>query len=142
MTHHCHDCCCATAWRALGVTDYTVLSLPEHITALRAKLKGVEEVRDEYHQQWGEALESEEALKEKLAASEQAAYDVHGTIEALKAKLSQVGEERDAYIRRIEDEQPIFESMRQHLAALTQERDRLKVEIEAWRQKVQKVLTP
>lgn len=36
---HCVDCCCAQSWKALGVTKYTGLSIPEHIERLRAALK-------------------------------------------------------------------------------------------------------
>jgi hypothetical protein len=35
---HCKDCCCARAWKALGVTEYTGLSIPEHIEMLRKQL--------------------------------------------------------------------------------------------------------
>ena len=34
---HCKDCCCARCWKALGITEYTSLSIPEHIDALRAE---------------------------------------------------------------------------------------------------------
>jgi hypothetical protein len=36
--HHCKDCCCARSWAALGITEYTGKSLPEHIEELRASL--------------------------------------------------------------------------------------------------------
>jgi hypothetical protein len=47
---HCKDCCCARAWEALGVTTYTGMSIPEHITQLRdevtkARAEGLEEGR-------------------------------------------------------------------------------------------------
>ncbi len=35
---HCRDCCCARAWKALGITEYTGLSIPEHIELLRNQL--------------------------------------------------------------------------------------------------------
>jgi hypothetical protein len=35
---HCKDCCCARAWKALGITEYTGLSIPEHIEQLRKQL--------------------------------------------------------------------------------------------------------
>jgi hypothetical protein len=35
---HCKDCCCARSWRALGVTEYTGKSIPEHIEELRAEI--------------------------------------------------------------------------------------------------------
>jgi|SRR5580698_202812 hypothetical protein len=38
---HCKDCCCARSWQALGVTDYTGMSIPEHIERLRAALEAV-----------------------------------------------------------------------------------------------------
>lgn len=45
---HCKDCCCARAWKALGVTSYTGLSIPEHILALRTQLEAVlKKQRDE-----------------------------------------------------------------------------------------------
>ena len=28
-SNHCVDCCCARAWKALGITEYTGLSIPE-----------------------------------------------------------------------------------------------------------------
>jgi hypothetical protein len=37
-TAHCQDCCCARSWKALGVTEHTGKSIPEHITDLRADL--------------------------------------------------------------------------------------------------------
>lgn len=40
---HCVDCCCARSWKALGITEYTGKSIPEHIDQLRsALLKAVE----------------------------------------------------------------------------------------------------
>jgi len=36
---HCKDCCCAQSWAALGITDYTGMSIPEHITAMRAEIE-------------------------------------------------------------------------------------------------------
>jgi hypothetical protein len=39
--NHCKDCCCARAWKALGITGYTGLSIPEHILALRTQLETV-----------------------------------------------------------------------------------------------------
>lgn len=36
---HCRDCCCARSWKALRVTEYTGLSIPEHIEALRSTLE-------------------------------------------------------------------------------------------------------
>ncbi len=35
---HCRDCCCARSWKALGITEYTGKSIPEHIEQLRAAL--------------------------------------------------------------------------------------------------------
>ena len=35
---HCIDCCCARSWKALGITEYTGLSIPEHIERLRPLL--------------------------------------------------------------------------------------------------------
>ena len=35
---HCKDCCCARSWKALGITQYTGKSIPEHIDALRTQL--------------------------------------------------------------------------------------------------------
>lgn len=37
MEEHCKDCCCAQSRKALGVTEYTGKSIPEHIAALRAQ---------------------------------------------------------------------------------------------------------
>jgi hypothetical protein len=34
-SEHCVDCCCARAWKALGIDKYTGLSIPEHIEQLR-----------------------------------------------------------------------------------------------------------
>jgi hypothetical protein len=40
---HCRDCCCARSWKALGITEYTGKSIPEHIEQMRsALLKAVE----------------------------------------------------------------------------------------------------
>lgn len=33
---HCKDCCCAESWKALGISEYTGKSIPEHIADLRA----------------------------------------------------------------------------------------------------------
>jgi len=35
IKHHCKDCCCARSWEALGISEYTGKSIPEHIAALR-----------------------------------------------------------------------------------------------------------
>ena len=35
--NHCEDCCCAKSWKALGITEYTGKSIPEHITELRSE---------------------------------------------------------------------------------------------------------
>lgn len=45
--HHCHDCCCARSWEALGVTSYTGVSIVESIEALRARLEKSEHERQE-----------------------------------------------------------------------------------------------
>ena len=37
--NHCKDCCCAQSWKALGITEYNGLSIPENIAALTAKLE-------------------------------------------------------------------------------------------------------
>jgi hypothetical protein len=34
---HCKDCCCARSWAALGISEYTGKSIPEHIASLRAE---------------------------------------------------------------------------------------------------------
>jgi hypothetical protein len=34
---HCKDCCCARSWAALGITEHTGKSIPEHIASLRAE---------------------------------------------------------------------------------------------------------
>jgi hypothetical protein len=41
---HCKDCCCARSWKALGITEYTGLSIPEHIERLRAQLAKAQSV--------------------------------------------------------------------------------------------------
>jgi Protein of unknown function (DUF2384) len=33
--NHCVDCCCARSWKALGISEYTGKSIPEHIRELR-----------------------------------------------------------------------------------------------------------
>jgi len=38
---HCQDCCCARSWRALGITQYTGSSIPEHIQKQRAALEEI-----------------------------------------------------------------------------------------------------
>lgn len=35
---HCKDCCCARAWKALGISEYTGKSIPEEITELAVRL--------------------------------------------------------------------------------------------------------
>ena len=35
---HCDDCCRARSWEALGITEYTGKSIPEHILDLKASL--------------------------------------------------------------------------------------------------------
>lgn len=43
QSEHCKDCCCARAWEALGVKEYTGKSISEHITELKLnvdKLQG------------------------------------------------------------------------------------------------------
>jgi len=37
---HCVDCCCARSWKALGVSEYDGMSIPEHIERLRAERSG------------------------------------------------------------------------------------------------------
>lgn len=37
MTEHCKDCCCARSWKALGITEFTGKSIPEHIEELQAE---------------------------------------------------------------------------------------------------------
>lgn len=37
--NHCRDCCCARSWKALGITKYTGLSIPEHIELLKVQLE-------------------------------------------------------------------------------------------------------
>ena len=39
---HCKDCCCAQCWEALGISQYTGKSIPEHIVALRLALVSAE----------------------------------------------------------------------------------------------------
>lgn len=41
MEEHCKDCCCAQSWAALGITEYTGKSIPEHISELRQALLNV-----------------------------------------------------------------------------------------------------
>jgi hypothetical protein len=66
-TGHCKDCCCARSWQALGVTDYTGMSIPEHIERLRALLTRVYEwtpafpVEAGLLDEIGEALETPDA---------------------------------------------------------------------------------
>ena len=40
--NHCKDCCCAKSWKALGITEYTGKSIPEHIEELKQALKQIE----------------------------------------------------------------------------------------------------
>lgn len=39
--NHCTDCCCARSWKALGITRYTGLSIPEHIEKMRKALEQI-----------------------------------------------------------------------------------------------------
>ncbi len=40
---HCKDCCCARSWAALGITEYTGHSIPEHIRMLREEVERLRE---------------------------------------------------------------------------------------------------
>ncbi len=42
--NHCHDCCCARSWKALGDPEYDGNSIDEHIATLRAQLDAAREV--------------------------------------------------------------------------------------------------
>lgn len=44
--HHCNDCCCAKSWEALGVTEYTGRSIPEHISEIRAEIDRLQAIVD------------------------------------------------------------------------------------------------
>lgn len=44
---HCKDCCCARSWDALGITEFTGLSIPEHIRIFREALEQLEELGKE-----------------------------------------------------------------------------------------------
>lgn len=35
---HCIDCCCARSWKALGISEYTGKSIPEHICEMKGEL--------------------------------------------------------------------------------------------------------
>ena len=61
---HCRDCCCARSWKALGVSDYDGMSIPEHIARLRADLAEMTKQRD---QDVDRAREAEAALAEERA---------------------------------------------------------------------------
>jgi hypothetical protein len=39
FSEHCQDCCCARSWTALGITEYTGKTIPEHIAKLREELE-------------------------------------------------------------------------------------------------------
>lgn len=41
LSSHCDDCCCARSWKALGITQYTGKSIPEHITLMREALEKI-----------------------------------------------------------------------------------------------------
>lgn len=43
FSNHCGDCCCAKAWEALEISDYTGLSIPEEIKRLMTALRKVKE---------------------------------------------------------------------------------------------------
>ena len=42
--NHCKDCCCARSWEALGITEYTGKSIPEHISELQAENERLKEI--------------------------------------------------------------------------------------------------
>lgn len=44
---HCRDCCCARAWNALGIYEFSGASIPEEIDKLKAEIK---RLRDEVEQ--------------------------------------------------------------------------------------------
>ena len=37
-SEHCKDCCCAKSWEALGIKEFTGLSIPEEIQKLKKEL--------------------------------------------------------------------------------------------------------
>lgn len=53
---HCKDCCCARSWRALGVSEYTGKSIPEHIAELKDRAERAEAERDEAQQRDSEKM--------------------------------------------------------------------------------------
>lgn len=67
---HCKDCCCAQSWKALGITQYTGKSIPEHITDLRNKLIFECDSSDQLSQLRTAYREALEALKHWKSYSE------------------------------------------------------------------------
>lgn len=46
-SEHCKDCCCARSWMALGISEYTGKSIPEHIKLLREENAALKQALDE-----------------------------------------------------------------------------------------------
>lgn len=51
--NHCLDCCCARAWKSLGVTKYTGKAIYEHIDKLIAENKRLREALTYYKALYG-----------------------------------------------------------------------------------------
>ncbi|MCK5612076.1 hypothetical protein KAR91_59950 [Candidatus Pacearchaeota archaeon] len=52
---HCRDCCCARSWKALGITEKTGKSIPEHIEELRQQLADEKAEREADEEHWEKA---------------------------------------------------------------------------------------
>lgn len=67
--NHCVDCCCARSWAALGFTNYTGMSIPEHIAAMREALEAIANGEGHYGAQ---AFEYKQIARAALNAREDA----------------------------------------------------------------------
>jgi hypothetical protein len=115
--NHCTDCCCAKSWTALGITEYTGKSIPEHIIALRVemealkienstlleKLHAAERERDEADRRAGSAERREKSTSQTLCSltswrdeqKDQAGYDRSVSFDVVWAETLAKAKERD-----------------------------------------------
>ena len=73
---HCLDCCCAQSWKALGITENTGKSIPEHIAALRARCDRLESERKEFVGQIAIMWKAVRAVQDLIEQS-QGVYGLH-----------------------------------------------------------------
>lgn len=122
---HCKDCCCAQAWEALGVTEYTGESIPEYIKKTVAE-------RDEAQKNYAfmvdraanEKLDGYRALGARAAAAENLADDLRRRLRGVaQVLIAEVGAEGpcsavDAADKAVDHIQKLRQKVSQHEADL------------------------